>query len=50
MADEGDEWAQKMVKDIEMHGKQANRPQGGMHHKCAGNYAGYVKAKLEFPK
>ena len=50
MADDGDEWAQEMVKDIEMNGKQANRPQGGMHHKRAGQYAGYVKAFLEFPK
>ena len=50
MADDGDEWAQQMVKDIEMNGKQANRPQGGMHHRKAGQYAGYVKAFLEFPK
>ena len=37
-----------MCADIQIHGQPANRLQGGVHHRFAGKYVGYIKAKKEF--
>ena len=36
-----------MCEDIQKNGQPANRPQGGVYHRMAGTYAGYIKAKKE---
>ena len=36
-----------MCEDIQKNGQPANRPQGGVDHRCAGKYVGYIKAKKE---
>ena len=38
-----------MCEDIQKTGKPANRLQGGIHHRLAGRYAGYLKPQNEFP-
>ena len=37
-----------MCEDIQNRGQPANRLQGGVHHRFAGKYAGYINAKKEF--
>ena len=37
-----------MCEDIQKNGQPANRPQGGVYHRVAGKYVGYIKAKQEF--
>ena len=36
-----------MCCDIEKHGHAAKRAQGGIHHRYAGKYAGYLNAQKE---
>ena len=36
-----------MCYDVEKHGKAAKRAQGGIHHRYAGKYAGYLNAQKE---
>ena len=46
-AAEGDQYCQHMCYDIEQHSKAAKRAQGGIHHRYAGKYAGYLNAQKE---
>ena len=44
---EGDQYCQHMCDDIEKRGKADKRAQGGIHHRYAGKYDGYLNAQKE---
>ena len=37
-----------MCGDIQKTGQPANKPQGGVYHRFAGKYVGYIKPQKEF--